>query len=126
MNSWKLAILSLVAAFVAGLYSAPAFAQTEATASPMAEPTTAQAPYGLKKGEWQKYRKSDVQAAMTKVGQDVWHAQFAGASAQHMQELFLDGQRAYFKGDYDGAMHSFIAAERISEKYPNDITGGKD
>lgn len=126
MKSWKLAMVGLVAVFVAGRYSARAFAQTGASPSSMAEPTTAQAPYGAKKGEWQKYRKSDVQATMTKVGQDVWHAQLSGASAQHMQELFLDGQRAYFKGDYDAAMHSFLAAERITKKYPNDITGGKD
>jgi hypothetical protein len=114
MKSWKLAMLGLAAVFVAGMYSARAFAQAGAPASPMAEPTTAQAPYGAKKGEWHKYRKSDVQTTMTKVGQEVWHAQFAGASAQHMQELFLDGQ------------HSFLAAERISKKYPNDVTGGRD
>jgi hypothetical protein len=41
-----------------------------------------------------------------------------------MEQLFLDGQRAYFHGDYDGAMHDFLAAERIVSKYPNDITAG--
>lgn len=123
MKSWKLALLGLVAVFVAGMYS---LALAQMAASPGAEATTAQAPFGPKKGTWQKYRKADVQATMTKVGQDVWHAELSGASAQHMQELFLGGQRAYFKGDYDGAMHKFLAAERITKKYPNDITGGKD
>ncbi len=125
MKSWKLAMLGLVAVFVAGMYSARAFAQAGASSAPAAEPSTAQAPYGAKKGEWRKYRKSDVQATMTKVGQDVWHSQESGTSGQHMQELFLDGQRAYFKGDYDKAMHDFLAAERITRKYPNDI-GGAD
>jgi hypothetical protein len=90
----------------------------------MAEPSTAQAPFGKKSGQWQKYRKEDVQAVMTKVAQDVWHTQYSGASAQHMEQLFLDGQRAYFRGDYDGAMHNFLAVERIVSKYPNDITAG--
>lgn len=125
MNSWKLAPLGVAAIFVGGMYAASAFAQAAAP-PPAAESTTAQAPHGAKKGEWQKYRKSDVQATMTKVGQDVWHAQLSGASAQHMQQLFLEGQRAYFKGDYDGAMHSFLEAEQITKKYPNDITGGRD
>lgn len=35
-----------------------------------------------------------------------------------MQELFLDGRRAYFKGDYDSAMSDFMAAEKIYKKYP--------
>ncbi len=123
-ESLRLAMVGLVAVCVAVLFSASSFAQGEA--SPAAQPTTAQAPYGPKSGTWKKYRKQDVQATMTKVGQDVWHAQLSGASAQHMQELFLEGQRAYFKGDYDKAMHDFLAAERITQKYPNDITQGKD
>lgn len=45
-----------------------------------------------------------------------------GESAQHMQELFLDGQRSYFKGDYDSAMGDFMAAEKIYKKYPNTIS----
>jgi hypothetical protein len=122
-RSLKLTMLSLAAVCVAGVYSATSFAQ--ASPSPMAEPTAAQAPFGKKSGTWQKYRKEDVQAVMTKVAKDVWHTQYSGASAQHMEQLFLDGQRAYFHGDYDGAMHNFIAAERIVSKYPNDITAGR-
>lgn len=120
-KSLKLAMVGLAAVCVAAVYSVPSFAQ--ATATPEAMPTTAQAPFGKKSGTWVKYSKGDVQNTMTKVGQDVWHARVSGASAQHMQQLFLEGQRAYFKGDYDGAMHAFLAAERISQKYPNDITG---
>jgi hypothetical protein len=122
-KSFKLTITSLVAVCVAGVYSAISFAQ--ASPSPMAEPSTAQAPFGKKSGTWQKYRKEDVQAVMTKVAQDVWHTQYSGASAQHMEQLFLDGQRAYFHGDYDTAMHNFLAAERIVSKYPNDVTAGE-
>jgi hypothetical protein len=121
-KSLKLTMLGLVAVCVAGVYSALSFAQ--GSTSPMAEPTTAQAPFGKKSGTWQKYRKEDVQAVMTKVAQDVWHAQYSGASGQHMEQLFLEGQRDYFHGDYDGAMHNFIATERIVSKYPNDITAG--
>jgi hypothetical protein len=47
---------------------------------------------------------------MAKVSREVWRAKYSGASAQHIQELFLDGQRAYFKGDYDAAMSDFMAA----------------
>lgn len=126
MKCLKLAMLGLVAVCVAGIYSIPAFAQEGTAATPTPMPTTVQAPFGPKHGAWQKYRKSDVQNTMTKVGQDVWHAQLSGASAQHMQQLFLEGQRDYFKGNYDAAMHAFLAAERITAKYPNDITGGKD
>jgi hypothetical protein len=122
-KSLKLAMVGSVAVCVAVIFSASSFA---AEASPEAAPTTVQAPFGPKSGTWKKYRKEDVQATMTKVGQDVWHAQLSGASAQHMQQLFLEGQRSYFKGDYDKAMHDFLAAERITQKYPNDITGGKD
>jgi hypothetical protein len=94
-------------AFVASVYSAPAFAQAGMTAPPPAA---------------HKFRREDVFATMTKVSQDVWHAKLSGASAQHMQELFLDGQRAYFKGDYDSAMSDFTAAENIFKKYPNAVT----
>ncbi|MGA8058873.1 MAG: hypothetical protein WB999_11560 [Candidatus Binataceae bacterium] len=121
-KSLKLTMLGLVAVCVAGIYSAISFAQ--ASTSPMAEPTTAQAPFEKKSGTWHKYRKEDVQAVMTKVAQDVWHAQYSGASGQHMEQLFLEGQRAYFHGDYDGAMHDFVATERIVSKYPNDVTAG--
>jgi len=120
-KSLKLAMVGLVAVSVAGVYSATSLAQMAASPSPMAVPTTAQAPYGPKSGTWHKYTKADVQSVMTKVGMDVWHAKYSGASGQHMQELFLDGQRLYFHGDYDGAMHNFLAAERIVAKYPNDV-----
>ena len=76
-KSLKLTMLGLVAVCVAGVYSALSFGQ--GATSPMAEPTTAQAPFGKKSGTWQKYRKEDVQAVMTKVAQDVWHAQYSGA-----------------------------------------------
>jgi hypothetical protein len=118
-KSLKLTMLGLVAVCVAGIYPAISFAQ--ASPAPMAEPTTAQAPFGKKSGTWQKYSKADVQSVMTKVGMDVWHAKYSGTSGQHMQQLFLEGQRLYFKGDYDGAMHDFLAAERIVSKYPNDV-----
>ncbi len=121
-KSLKLTMLGLAALCVTGVYSVISFAQ--GTTSPMAEPSTAQAPFGKKSGTWQKYRKEDVQAVMTKVAQDVWHAQYSGASGQHMEQLFLEGQRDYFRGDYDSAMHNFIATERIVSKYPNDITAG--
>jgi len=117
----KLAMVALVVVCFAAICSAPSFAAEKATPKPM--PTTAQAPFGPKHGTWKQWQKSDVQNTMTKVGQDVWHAQISGASAQHMEQLFLEGQRLYFKGDYDGAMHKFLAAERITQKYPNDITG---
>jgi hypothetical protein len=107
MKSWKLAMLGVLAgACVASIYSAPAFAQAGMTA-----PTTTT----------HKFRKEDVFATMTKTSQDVWRAKISGASAQHMQELFLDGQRAYFKGDYDSAMSDFMAAEKIYKKYPNAV-----
>lgn len=121
-RSLKLAMVAMVAVCVALICSVPSFAQEEKpTPAPM--PTTSQAPFGPKHGTWKKWNKEDVQATMTKVGQDVWHAKVSGTSAQHMQQLFLEGQRLYFKGDYDGAMHKFLAAERISQKYPNDIAG---
>jgi hypothetical protein len=108
MKSWKLAMLGVVAgACVASTYSAPTFAQEGMTAPPPAV---------------HQFRKEDVFATMTKVSRDVWRAKVSGASAQHMQELFLDGQRAYFKGDYDSAMSDFMAAEKIYKKYPNTIT----
>jgi hypothetical protein len=109
MKSWKLAMLGVVtaAACLVSSYSAPAFAQEGMTAPPPAV---------------HKFRQEDVYAAMVKTSRDVWRAKISGASAQHMQELFLDGQRAYFKGDYDSAMGDFMAAEKIYKKYPNAIT----
>jgi len=107
MKSWKLTVLGVAGVCAASICSAPAFAQSGITAPP---PAT------------HKYRREDVQKTMTKVSQDVWRAKVSGASAQHMQELFLDGQRAYFKGEYDSAMGDFMAAEKIYKKYPNAIT----
>jgi len=109
MRSWKIAMVGVVATAVcvASVYSSPAFAQPGMTAPPPAV---------------HKFRREDVQATMTKVSRDVWRAKVSGASAQHMQELFLDGQRAYFKGDYDSAMSDFMAAEKIYKKYPNAVT----
>jgi hypothetical protein len=108
MKSWKLAMLGVAAAAcLASTYSVPAFAQAGMTAPPAAT---------------HKFRQEDVYAMMVKTSRDVWRAKISGASAQHMQELFLDGQRAYFKGDYDSAMSDFMAAEKIYSKYPNAIT----
>ena len=107
-KSWKLALLGMAGICAASIYSAPASAQSAAmTATPPAV---------------HKFRREDVQKTMTKVSRDVWRAKVSGASAQHMQELFLDGQRAYFKGDYDSAMSDFMAAEKIYKKYPNAVT----
>ena len=112
MKSWKLALLGVVAsACIGGAYSVPAFAQAGTTAAPTAPPPATH-----------QFRRDDVFATMTKVSRDVWRAKVSGASAQHMQELFLDGQRAYFKGDYDSAMSDFMAAEKIYKKYPNAVT----
>jgi len=110
MKSWRLAILGVLAgACVGSAYSVPAFAQAGMAAPTAPPPAT------------HKFRKEDVYDTMTKVSRDVWRAKISGASAQHMQELFLDGQRAYFKGDYDAAMSDFTAAEKIYKKYPNAI-----
>jgi hypothetical protein len=109
---WNLAMLGVTAAACITIgYSAPAFAQAGTTAPPTAPPPAVH-----------KFRQQDVYAAMVKTSRDVWRAKISGASAQHMQELFLDGQRAYFKGDYDSAMADFMAAEKIYKKYPNAIS----
>ena len=114
------------AGYGSGLRRERLFSHFVRTSAPIAHGRTEYRSGSIRKksGQWQKYRKEDVQAVMTKVAQDVWHTQYSGASAQHMEQLFLDGQRAYFRGDYDGAMHNFLAAERIVSKYPNDITAG--
>ncbi len=112
MKPWKLAMLAgaVAAACIVGINTAPAFAQAGA-APPTAPPLATH-----------QFRREDVYNTMTRVSREVWRAKYAGASAQHMQELFLDGQRAYFKGDYDAAMGDFMAAEKIYKKYPNAIT----
>jgi hypothetical protein len=107
MKSWKLMMLGVAGICAASIYSPPLFAQSAMTAKPPAV---------------HKFRREDVQKTMTRVSKDVWRAKISGASAQHMQELFLDGQRAYFKGDYDSAMSDFMAAEKIYKKYPNAVT----
>ncbi len=109
MKSWKIAMLGLIIAVacLASSYSTPVFAQAPPTAPP---PAT------------HKFRQQDVYATMVKTSRDVWRAKISGESAQHMQQLFLEGQRAYFKGDYDSAMGDFMAAEKIYKKYPNTIS----
>ena len=111
MRSWKLAILGVAGLCGAAIYSASAFAQAAVPAPPTAPPPAIH-----------KFRRRDVYATMNRVSRDVWQAKVSGASAQHMQELFLDGQRAYFKGDYDGAMADFEQVETIYKKYPNVIS----
>ena len=111
MKRWKLAMLgALAGACIVGINAAPAFAQAGAAPPTAPPPATHQ------------FRREDVFNTMTRVSREVWRAKLAGASAQHMQELFLDGQRAYFKGDYDAAMGDFTAAEKIYKKYPNAVT----
>ncbi len=84
MKSWKLAMLGVGRSlrrkhlFGPGVRSSPA----RTTAPPPAV---------------HKFRREDVYATMNKVSQDVWRAKVSGASAQHMQELFLDGQREYLQ-----------------------------
>jgi hypothetical protein len=107
MKSWKLMILGVTGICAASIYSAPLFAQSAMTMPPPAV---------------HEFRREDVQKTMTRVSKDVWRAKVSGASAHHMQELFLDGQHAYFKGDYDSAMSDFIAVEKIYKKYPNAVT----
>ena len=112
MRAWKLALLGVAGLCGAGIYSASAFAQAAAVPAPPTAPPPA----------IHKFRRRDVYATMNRVSRDVWQAKVSGASAQHMQELFLDGQRAYFKGDYDGAMADFEQCETIYKKYPNVIS----
>ena len=104
MKSWKLAILGVAGICGAGIFSASAFAQAPVPAPPTAPPPAIH-----------KFRRRDVYATMNRVSQDVWRAKVSGASAQHMQELFLDGQRKYFKGDYDGAMSDLGPRRRSTE-----------
>lgn len=85
-------------------------------------PGSAQSPPSPEASAKYKFTREEALATLTKVSQDVWRAKYAGAGAQHMQSLFLDGQRAYFGGDYDAAMRDFRAAEEIYKKYPNAIS----
>lgn len=93
-KSLKLTMLGLVTVCVAGVYAALSFAQ--GSTSPMAEPTSAQAPFGKKSGTWQKYRKEDVQAVMTKVAQDVWHcAILRGERTTHGAVVYRGSARLF-------------------------------
>jgi hypothetical protein len=85
----------LAAMAIAAAFSLPAFAQSEVT-------------------------REHAQAVLGRVSQDVWHAQLSSTGYGRVQELYTEGERAYFKGDYATAVKKLNQADKIVRGMPND------
>lgn len=97
MKIMKMSALLLAIAFASAI-SLPASAQSEVT-------------------------REQAQAVLARVSQDVWHAQLSSTGYGRVQELYTEGERAYFKGDYAEAVKKLKMADKIVREMPNDFSG---
>lgn len=71
----------------------------------------------------QEVTRAEAQNVMTKVNQDVMHAQFSSTGYGNVQKLYTEGQTAYFKGDYAEAVKKFKEVDAKVKTLPNDYQG---
>jgi len=64
--------------------------------------------------------KAQAQALLSVVSQEVWHAQQSSTGYGRVQQEYIEGERAYFKGDYPSAIKHLTAASKIVKGIPND------
>jgi outer membrane protein assembly factor BamD (BamD/ComL family) len=70
--------------------------------------------------ESRQVTREQAQAVLGRVSQDVWHAQMSSTGYGRVQELYTEGERAYFKGDYAEAVKKLNMADSIVRGLPND------
>jgi len=100
MRNLKVVVAAGLALMLGMLVTMPAFPQSTPAAS---EATKAQA-----------------QALLSVVSQEVWHAQQSSTGYGGVQQEYIEGERAYFKGDYPSAIKHLTAASKIVKGIPND------
>jgi hypothetical protein len=61
-----------------------------------------------------------VQAELSRVGQDVWHAKLTSDLNAQMYQAWTAGEAAYYKGDYEKAMKNLKIADALAKQGPND------
>ena len=66
--------------------------------------------------------REQAQAVLARVSQDVWHAQLSSTGYGRVQEMYTEGERAYFKGDYAEAVKKLKIADSIVRGMPNDFS----
>jgi outer membrane protein assembly factor BamD (BamD/ComL family) len=71
----------------------------------------------------QEVTREEAQKVMTKVNQDVMHAQFSSTGYGNVQKLYVEGQTAYFKGNYAEAVKKFNEVDAKVKNLPNDYHG---
>jgi hypothetical protein len=64
--------------------------------------------------------KAQAQALLSVVSQQVWHAQQSSTGYGRVQQEYIEGERAFFKGDYAGAIKHLTVASKIVQGIPND------
>jgi hypothetical protein len=64
--------------------------------------------------------KEEAQSLLSIVSQQVWHAQHSSTGYGRVQEEYLEGERAYFQGDYAKAIKHLKIAHKIVKGIPND------
>lgn len=67
--------------------------------------------------------RAEAQAVYSRVSQDVMHAQFSSTGYGNVQQLYSEGQAAYFKGDYAEAVKKFNQVDAKVKTLPNDYHG---
>jgi hypothetical protein len=65
--------------------------------------------------------RSDAQAMLALVSQEVWHAQNSSTGYGRVQQEYIEGERAYFRGDYAEAVKHLSIAQKTVQGIPNDL-----
>jgi hypothetical protein len=64
--------------------------------------------------------REKVQAELSRVGQDVWHARLTSDLNAQLYQTWMAGETAFYKGDYATAMKRLKQADAMAKQGPND------
>ena len=64
--------------------------------------------------------REQVQAELSRVGQDVWHASLSSDLNAQLYQTWMAAETAFYKGDYATAMKKLERADAMARKGPND------
>jgi hypothetical protein len=64
--------------------------------------------------------REQVEAELSRVGQNVWHARLTSDLNAQLYQAWMAGETAFYKGDYAKAMKKLKQADAMAKQGPND------
>jgi hypothetical protein len=100
MKSYKMRTAILPALLLLAMALAPAVARASAAQKPVT--------------------REEVQMMLSRVGQEMWHAELSSAMSPEAEEEWIHGEHDFFRKNYAGAMKHLKAADKAVQGLPND------